>query len=157
MSGRYASNTDVSSEQSRMEIERTLARYGAEAFMYGWQEGKAAIGFRAHGRMLRFILPMPDKNSREFTHSRRNQHTDMLRSPQAQAKAHEQGCRQRWRALALAIKAKLEAVESGITEFESEFLAQIVLPDGHTMAEHSKPLIARAYETGEMPKLLPNF
>jgi len=38
----------------------------------------------------------------------------------------EQGCRQRWRALCLAIKAKLETVESGISHFEDEFLSQIV-------------------------------
>lgn len=33
----------------------------------------------------------------------------------------------------------------------------VVTGFNQTMAEHSKPLIARAYETGDMPKLLPNF
>jgi hypothetical protein len=32
---RYASNTDVPSDRSRAEIERTLVRYGADEFMYG--------------------------------------------------------------------------------------------------------------------------
>lgn len=30
----YAANTSVSVENSRMEIERTLARYGAKEFIY---------------------------------------------------------------------------------------------------------------------------
>ena len=34
----------------------------------------------------------------------------------------EQACRQRWRALALVIKAKLEAIDAEISTFEEEFL-----------------------------------
>jgi hypothetical protein len=36
---RYAADTSVSVEKSRMEIERTLARYGADAFAY-FSEGR---------------------------------------------------------------------------------------------------------------------
>lgn len=155
---KYAATTEVSSEKSRGEIERTLTRYGANAFMYGWQDDKAVIGFKAHGKMLRFVLPMPDKTAREFTHSRHENSWSQRQLTQAeQEKRYEQAVRQRWRALALTIKAKLEAVEVGITEFESEFLAQIVLPNGQTMAEHSRPLIDRAYESGTMPALLPHL
>jgi hypothetical protein len=57
----------------------------------------------------------------------------------------------------LAIKAKLEAVEQGITEFESEFMAHIVMPDGKTVGHHVLPQISAAYSTGKMPKLLPGF
>ncbi len=62
--------------------------------------------------------------------------------------------RQRWRALLLVLKAKLEAVESKIATFESEFLSHIVLPDDRTVAQHVMPLIAQAYETGAMPRRL---
>ena len=72
-----------------------------------------------------------------------------------QVEKWEQACRQRWRALALVIKAKLEAVESGITTFEDEFLAHIVMPDGQTVATHIKPRIAEAYEGGRMLALMP--
>jgi hypothetical protein len=34
----------------------------------------------------------------------------------------------RWRALLLMIKAKVEAVESGVVTFEDEWLAHFVLP-----------------------------
>jgi hypothetical protein len=63
--------------------------------------------------------------------------------------------RQRWRALALVIKAKLEAVEAGITIFEEEFLAHIVLPDGRTAGEYMVPQIEESYRTKQMPPLLP--
>ena len=155
---KFAANTEVSAEKSRSEIERTLSRYGATAFMYGWEGSRAVIGFRAHNRMLRFVLPMPDKKAREFTHTRHENEWSQRELSQAESeKRYEQAIRQRWRALALAIKAKLEAVDAGITEFESEFLAQIVLPNGQTMADHSKSFIERAYESGEMPLLLPHL
>ena len=147
---RYAENTNVSSSHSRDEIERTLQRYGADQFLYGWQEDSAVVGFRMAGRQVRFILPMPGKNERRFTH-----HSRGTRSPEAALKEWEQAMRQRWRALALVIKAKLEAVESGISIFEDEFLANIVLPDGQTAGSWMRPQIAEAYRVGAMPVLLP--
>ena len=44
---RFASQTRVSSDQTRVEIERTLSRYGATAFAYMSVEGRAIIGFEA--------------------------------------------------------------------------------------------------------------
>src|SRR5215831_5864853 len=110
---RYAATTEVPSDRSRAEIERTLQRYGADQFMYGWETRQAVIAFRAHGKQVRFELPLPDRRAREFTHTPGRQ---VLRSDGAQQEAYEQAVRQRWRALALVIKAKLEAVEAGITE-----------------------------------------
>lgn len=150
--GRYAEETTVSSDKSRSEIERTLARYGADQFMYGWSGDEAVIAFQANGRRIRFRLPLPDRNDREFTHTPERGNA---RSP-AQAEAqYEKAVRQRWRALALVIKAKLEAVEAGITEFEDEFLAHIVLPNGATFGQWARPQLATAYEQGGMPALLP--
>ena len=53
------------------------------------------------------------------------------------------------------IKAKLEAVESGIASFEDEFLAHTLLPSGATVSEWIQPQVAEAYETGRMPRMLP--
>lgn len=147
---RYAASTDVSSSKSRDEIETTLARYGADQFLYGWQDQAAVVGFRMDGIHIRFVLPLPDKMDRQFTHHSRGQ-----REATAAAKAWEQAVRQRWRALALVIKAKLEAVESGITLFEDEFLANIVLPDGQTAGDFMRPQVVEAYRIGSMPALLP--
>jgi hypothetical protein len=147
---RYAANTEVSSTRSRDEIERTLTRYGADQFMYGWQDGSAVIAFRANDRRVRFILPLPDRNGREFTH-----HSKGVRDEGAQARLYEQAIRQRWRALALVIKAKLEAVEAGISEFEDEFLAHVMLPTGQTVGEWMRPQVAEVYLSGKMPPMLP--
>jgi hypothetical protein len=94
---------------------------------------------------------MPDRNAREFTHtpSRNNRRTAV-----AAAEAFDQAVRQRWRALALVIKAKLEAVAAGITTIEDEFLAHIMLPDGSTVGEYTAPGLQLAYEHGEMPPML---
>lgn len=156
---RYASQTSVPSEKSRAEIEKLLLRYGADQFMYGIKPEAAVIAFRAQGRHVRFILPFPSPTEQRFTHgkSRATYMSPPKRSAEAARKAWDQEIRSRWRALALVIKAKLEAVESGIAEFEDEFMAHVVLPNGQTMSEHARPLIARAYETGQMPALLPHF
>lgn len=146
---RYASQTSVSSHKSRDEIEHTLRRYGADEFVYGWQEDQAVIGFHMQGRKIRFNLPMPARSDFRLTPTGKARHEDAIE------REWEQACRQRWRALALVIKAKLEAVETGITEFESEFMAHIMLPGGETVGEWMRPQIANAYETGDMPKLLP--
>lgn len=53
------------------------------------------------------------------------------------------------------IKAKLEAVESGISTFDTEFLGHLVLPNGQTVADAVVPRVVEAYETGAMPALLP--
>ena len=151
---RYAEGTEVSSEKSRSEIERTLTRYGADQFMYGWQENSAVVAFRKDGRMIRFILPLPDRNDDAFWLYR--QGTSTFRRVESEGvKRYEQAVRQKWRALALVIKAKLEAIESGISTFEDEFMANIVLPGGETVGEWMKPQIAEAYRIGAAPRLLP--
>ncbi|NJL72107.1 MAG: hypothetical protein HC888_11255 [Candidatus Competibacteraceae bacterium] len=152
MSNRYAEKTTVTSETSRGEIERILSRYGATSFMYAWQEQRAMIAFQMEGRQIRFNLPMPDKNEHRFKYSPTR---GLERSQQAQMESWEQACRQAWRALALVIKAKLEAVEAGITVFEDEFLAHIQLPNGTSVGDWMRPQLEGAYASGNMPPLLP--
>lgn len=144
----YAASTSVSAEQSRNEIERTLKRYGADAFGYMATRDKAAIEFALGGRRLRFVLSMPDADALEFT-----THSRGRRTAEAALKLWEQATRQRWRALALVVKAKLEAVDAGISELEDEFLANIVLPSGRTVAEDIRPGIELAYAEGRVAPL----
>lgn len=145
----YAKDTNVASETSRLDIEKTLVRYGADNFAYASTSGKAMIGFTMHSRQIRFILPLPKREEFRLTETGRS------RTEKSQQDAWEQGCRQRWRALLLVIKAKLEAAECGISTFESEFMANIVLPDGRTAGDFMLPQIATAYEKNTMPAMLP--
>lgn len=147
----YAKNTTVSSELSRLEIERVLIKYGADNFAYATANGQALIVFTMCGKQVKFILPLPKKE--EFCKTP----TGRERSENSRFEAWEQACRQRWRALKLVIQAKLEAVESEISVFEDEFMANIVLPSGQTVGGFMRPQIESAYKTGEMPALLPGF
>ena len=96
-------------------------------------------------------IAMPAKTDRRFTETPSRK---WRRSEQQTLVAWERSCRQKWRALALVIKAKLEAVEAGITTFEDEFLAATMLPDGATVSSWLQPQIEQAYKTGAPVALL---
>ena len=147
---RYAGDTNVSPEKSQMEIQQTLVRYGASSFMSGSDQksGKSMIAFEKNGRRVRFVIPSP--NPEEF---KRNSAGSRVSDGQAK-QAYEKAIRQRWRALALAVKAKLEVVASGMMTFEDEFLAHIVLPNGSTVGDMVQPQIEKSYHDGKMPPLL---
>ena len=145
----YAANTGVTSEGSRNEIERTLRRYGADDFAYMSSRDRAVIAFVAEGRQVRFVLTLPDIASRDFTH-----HSRGPRTAPAAAAAYEQAVKQKWRALALMVKAKLEGVASGIVTFEQEFLPHIILPGGLTVYDTVSSGVEAAYLTGKVQPLL---
>jgi len=155
---RYASETSVSVAKSKNEIETVLRRYGADQFVQGWGSDsnghRAVIGFCAVGRQVRFELPLLEKEANEFWRTPAGRRR---RNAADAEKAWEQACRQRWRALALVVKAKLEAVETGITTFEEEFLAHIVIPGkgGETIGKWIVPHIEAAYVHGRVLPLLP--
>lgn len=152
----YAKDTSVSVGRSIAEIQDNLARYGADKFAQFSEDGRAGIVFEVKDRRVKFEMPLPKKN--EFATRRQNTAYGNYRviecTPEQQVKLHEQACRQKWRALALVVKAKLEAVESGITDFESEFLAHIVLPNGRTLGKWIAPQLAEAFTLKKMPPLL---
>lgn len=152
---RYAATTEVAVEKSKGEIERTLARYGASSFGYATEPGRALVQFKASGRFVRFILPLPDPNEPRFVYRfYAGKQTESEISASKRETLYEQACRQVWRALALVIKAKLEAVEAGIATFEDEFLAHTVLPNGETVSSFIQPQIEEAYRSGAMPTSL---
>lgn len=149
--GRYANNTKVAVEKTRLEIESVLTRYGADQFMTARDDaaGQAVVQFRAKERYIRFRIQLPKRYDKDITHSGRRK----LSETTAQ-NVWEQACRSMWRSLLLCIKAKLEAVDSGICEFEDEFMANIVLPDQQTVAQWLRPQVRDAYLSGEMPQSL---
>lgn len=145
----YAKQTTVSVDKSQAEITRTLQRYGADAFGIFHERDRALLQFKFERRAIQIELPLPSRSEPEFTHNSRGARTD-----DAAFKLWEQACRQRWRALCLVVKAKLEAVESGISTLEREFLAWTVLPSGETVGDALIPAIDRAIECGEPLRLL---
>jgi hypothetical protein len=133
----YAKATRVPISQTRSEIERMLERAKARQFATGvdYTKGIARVSFGINDRLVRFTIALPDP-------------------ARVRGERFEQMNRQRWRALLLVIKAKLESVESSIETFEQAFLANIVMPNDQTVAEMTQPLIAEAYQTGRLPARL---
>lgn len=150
---KYAAHTGVSVDKSRAEIESTLSRYGASKFAYMSEAERALIAFELAGKRIRFILPLPDKADPEFVF-KKHYNSTRKRTPEELHVVWEQACRQRWRALALAVKAKLEWIETGIVTVEEEFLPYIVTASGKTVAEMLVPQLNQLYESGRIPKLL---
>lgn len=147
----YAKGTTVSVEKTRIEIEETLRRFKADAFVSGYEGRTAFIMFRARGRHIRLTLEMPDPKEKAFTMLP----TGRPRAPNVAQDFYEAECRRRWRSLGLLVKAKVAAIVEGIVDFEAEFLPHIVLPNGETVYQASKAPLALAYEKGEMPRLIP--
>ena len=129
----YAENTTVPVSKSRIEIEELIRKYGAGQLVSGYSGNRAVIGFTLNGRQIKFVLEIPEGKTDRQT---------------------QQIERQRWRALLLVIKAKLEAIESGISSFDEEFMSNIVLSNGQTAGDYWIPQIEETYRTGQMPPML---
>ena len=148
---KYATGTGVPIERTRGEIEKVLTRFGASAFGYGWEGERHVITFVYKQMQMRFVMQTPKRNERRFTETPKGAYS---RTDAAAGKAWQMGCRENWRALLAVIRAKLVAIECGITTFEEEFLAKIVLPSNLTVFEQVLPLVEESYRTGIMPPAL---
>lgn len=136
---KYAEGTIVPAVKSRLEIERMVLKYAGEGaeFAYVQKEDQADIVFAAHGRRVRFTLPLPTMEEAKKGAMRKNSCWQVTEVAPRRAWVEKETMR-RWRCLLLAIKAKLEVVESGIASFEEEFLAHVVNPAGVTVYQAIK-------------------
>lgn len=146
----YAEKTSVSPEKSQAEIQQVLRRYGATRFGVMEDADKAYVMFEFKGLMIQMDVALPSKTDKRY----QNTAIGRPRSANQQLQEFEQDVRQKWRALLLAIKAKLEAVQSGISTIEKEFLAFVMMPDGKRLFEHIEPRLTEMVADGKMPKLL---
>lgn len=177
--GRYAQETSVPMERSRREVERTLVRYGASGFAYSWErrtepyphptDCRVCKGTRldrsdstGRRRCNAFPWNAPDTIERETVivgfkmPTPRGERRVQLEVPMphelevgTKAKV-DAATRQRWRVLVLVLKAKLEAVASGISTLEAEFLANVVMHDGRTIGQAILPRMNEAVESGRL-------
>jgi hypothetical protein len=145
---KYARATSVSADRSRLEIEKILKRYGAGEFGYLNAGRKVLVAFSMNQRQIRFAMEFDPVDKFYVSGAGRRRKENIAQAHQ------EQSTRAKWRALALCIKAKLEAVESGISHFEDEFLANFVMPNGRTFGECVAPQIEQVYKNGSVPARL---
>lgn len=150
----YAANTEVPVDRTKYEIEQLLIKYGAKAFQSGWAEGQAIIAFQLESYTMKFILPIPSPTDKRF-HEKVIRRRGKVKLTESQAiRLHEQEVRRRWRALLLVVKAKLEAIASGISTLVNEFMAFIVIPSGETLGDWIYANALGAIQGGQMPRML---
>ncbi|GAB3273614.1 hypothetical protein GCM10027449_11200 [Sinomonas notoginsengisoli] len=120
----YVRGASLSCAALQADIQAMLAEAAAQDILLGPGNG-ASVAFSHGGRRFRIAA-------------------------RASGRAHDHGsaqeaARHRWRQLALLLRAKLEAVDSGIVTFDQEFLGCMVLPGGGTVFQAAAPGIAAAY------------
>jgi hypothetical protein len=152
---RYAEGTDVLASKSREQIEKLLKTNGCTGLMYAEADGRGAVlSFDLNGRKYRFTISYPDANSREFTHNQRSYSP----IPKAQQDERYQAeLRRRWRVLYMQLKMHFEMIADGMADAEQVLLAYTMLPGGRTVGESIQERIDAAYETGQVPNLLPDL
>lgn len=150
----YAQDTSVPVERSRAEIERVAEKHGATGFMSAWTKEGSVIVFEFSNRRVRFRVP------NEFKPLRPNdplvkkwERMDEAAREKLKQTIIDKEQRRLWRSLVLIIKAKLEAVASGITTFEHEFLSNIVV-DGRSGTVGDQVIPALDQTTFKLPPLL---
>lgn len=127
----YAEKTPVSVVDTIAEIRRVIVKHGGDQFVFGVSDDRVLIGFTKDARQVRIQVPQDPKS--------------------------DQRNKALCRALLLVTKAKLEAVAAGVSVFEEEFLANIVLPGGELVGHQTRAAIAAAYDGKTMPALLPDY
>lgn len=160
MPRRYAEGTLVAVENSQLEIGKMVAKFGAERYSYIWstenEKDFENVSFVINGRGYRMSIPSPSKSEFKVTETGRRR-----TSQNTINEAWDQRRRELWRALVLVVKAKLAAVQLGITTIEDEFMSSTVMPNGETYSGFGKEQIRVIYEynekglpPGEVPNLL---
>ena len=124
----YAERTTVAPARTRAEIEHELEKRGASAFGYNRDGSRNIVAFVLNGLQVRLELPMPDRGKYKDYTAGNGVHVSGQR-------AYDKEVARRWRALLLVIKAKLTAIDDGISTVEREFLADMVTTSGRTVAE----------------------
>ncbi len=141
---RYAEGTAVPAAKTRGEIETFLVKHGATSFGVLTEQTMFAVQFKVGVRVVRFVIGRPALDAR------------LARTaPNRAIKDRDAEERRRWRALLLVLKAKFEAVASGITTFDHEFLAHLVTAAGVTVGDVVGPSLDRALAGEGAPLALP--
>ena len=134
---KYAKTTSVPVKRSRQSIQDLFEDYGIDEFFFAKSPRGEGIGFCYEQRTYKHNVSTPERTEKM---------TD---------RQFEQALRQRWRILFMSLKMKLEQIMDGGISFEDQFLAQMCLPDGSTVAEFMElPQNSALLEKTQMPKML---
>jgi hypothetical protein len=125
MGSNYIRGASITCAASQAEIQSMLGAAGARGFQLAAERGATRIAFSLGDRQ--FLLSLP------------------LSASEGTSTAAQEAARRGWRQLSFLVRAKLDAVACGITTFDEEFLAYMVLPGGATVFQAVKPGMAAAH------------
>jgi len=135
----FAENTSVSVERSKAELDTLLGKAGANSrgIVSDDQQGQAIVAFALGGGKYRLSVPLPKPSDFPKSGDAPRGWHGWAETKRAQWRYRqwEQASRQRWRALILVVKSKLEIVRLGLSSAQREFMADLVLSNGQTVSE----------------------
>lgn len=164
---RFAKNTRVPWEETRKQIERVLMQYGAGGFGYAWDRrpepnpdaGRFGQPKTIERDIVFITFKMPGKPEAKAEADKAWRAIKMTVPMPTLVEAggsqdrHGKAIRQRWRAMLLVIKAKLEGVACGIESLDHAFLADIVTDSGETVSQRFIPQLEAIYRGPKTPLL----
>jgi len=156
---RYAEGTTVSLEKTQAQIKAELIKRGATAILFhdDYKRRYSIVGFQLGDNSQYLVfLPMPAENAiPEKTAS------GWKRDASAMVAAMEQEKARLHRSMFLLIKAKLVAIDDGLTSLEREFFADRVITNEAgkqiTVYEWYAPQIEHLRQEGLTPPLIPGI
>jgi hypothetical protein len=150
----YAEGTSVSVESTRAAIDALLVKNGATstAILNSDEDSRAAVAFTMKGARFRIEIPLPTLADVEPP-SASKQPKNLTRD-QWLAQRLVQARRERWRAILLLLKSKLEIVRIGLSGVEKEFMADMILPGGETVHQVLSEALRRGLDGAALPKAL---
>jgi hypothetical protein len=134
---KYAEGTSVPIERTMAEILSVLKAHGCSSYAFAVERGVHQIMFAHGGYSYKMSVIPPDEGNFELPATRQRRTSDGIK------KAYEDEYRRRARVLLISVKAKMEMCSIG-SSIEKEFLGDLMLPTGRTMAQWSAE---------ELPKL----
>ncbi len=156
----YAEGTTVPVEKTKTELDVLLGKHGAtqRGSFTDDTKGVAVVLFQLDGRKYQILVPLPQAHdvmpSKTKDEPRGWNGWDAKKRQAWVSKTFDQRSRERWRAVLLLCKAKLELVALGVSSVEREFLADLVLPTGERVHDAVAKNIQTYYVNGTPPTRL---
>lgn len=150
----YASGTTVAAAKTQGEIMGLLGRRGVTKIATFSDDDKRvySIAFEYEGVPYRCSLPLPDPAEERFCNYYQGK-VLYERTENAKRELYTKEVDRKWRAFGMVIKAKIVAVEEGISTMAAEFIGNAILGNGLTVAETHAPEMAQLAALGRLPAL----
>lgn len=132
MTTRYAEGTKVPVDSSRGEITGILTKHGCQRMAWASAPEGDQLQFELGLQQYRFTIIRPTLDEVRKRYIAEGGRWNLVYDEQAKV---DQEWRRRWRAHVLLIKAKLEFVAAGDTTLEREFMPNLIVAGGGTLAD----------------------